>query len=46
MKTYAFRLKPEDDLRKEIDKFVVKKNIAAGVILTCVGNLKEVAKFS
>jgi|SRR3989338_8182580 len=41
MKTYAFRLKPGKDLRQEIDAFVTKKNIKAGVILTCVGNLKK-----
>ena len=42
MKTYAFRLKPNQDLRKEIDRFVKEKHIRAGIILTCVGNLKKV----
>lgn len=42
MKTYAFRLHPGQDLRAEIDKFVVEKDIKAGAILTCVGNLSKV----
>jgi predicted DNA-binding protein with PD1-like motif len=41
MKTYAFRLVPGDDLRASIDAFVADRNIQAGVILTCVGNLKS-----
>jgi len=41
MKTYAFRLRSGQDLRGEIDKFVREKNIKAGVILTCVGNLQK-----
>jgi uncharacterized protein len=41
MKTYAFRLKPGQDLRMEIDNFVREKYIHAGAILTCVGNLKK-----
>lgn len=42
MKTYAFRLSPNQDLRLELDKFVESKKIKAAVILTCVGNLKKV----
>ena len=42
MKTYAFRLRPGQDLRGEIDKFARKENINAGVILTCVGRLDKV----
>lgn len=41
MKTYAFRLKSGRDLRFEINKFVKSKDIKAGVILTCVGNLSK-----
>ncbi|MFA6253881.1 MAG: PPC domain-containing DNA-binding protein [Candidatus Paceibacterota bacterium] len=41
MKTYAFRLHPGQDLREEIDRFVTEKNIKAGAILTCVGNLSK-----
>jgi predicted DNA-binding protein with PD1-like motif len=42
MKVHAFRLHPGTDLREEIDAFVHQHNIAAGVILTCVGNLSKV----
>lgn len=42
MKTYAFRLNPGQDLRSGIDAFVKENRIMAGVILTCVGNLKKV----
>lgn len=42
MKTYAFRVNPGQDLREEIEKFVAEKDIKAGVIITCVGNLKKV----
>ena len=41
MKAHAFRLDPGADLRKEIDKYVLEKKIKAGIILTCVGNLKK-----
>jgi hypothetical protein len=39
--THAFRLKPGQDLRKEIETFVHKKNILAGWIITCVGSLTQ-----
>lgn len=39
MKYYAFRLHPGMDLKKEISKFVIKNNIRAGVLVTCVGSL-------
>ncbi|MBL0146378.1 MAG: DNA-binding protein [Chitinophagaceae bacterium] len=38
-KTYAFRLKPGQDLKEEIQKFVSERQIAAGWISTCVGSL-------
>ena len=41
MKTYAFRLKPGQDLREEIDKFAKEHDIKAGVIFACVGSLKK-----
>ncbi len=41
MKTYAVRIRPGQDLRKEIDRFVSENNIQAGIILTCVGNLSK-----
>ncbi len=41
MKTHAFRLKPGEDLRSSIEGYTKKNNIKAGVILTCVGSLKQ-----
>ncbi len=41
MKTHVFRLHPGQDLRQEIDEYVKEKNIKAGCILTCVGNLTK-----
>ena len=42
MKVYVFRLKSGQDLKKEIDQFSAEKNIQAGVVISCVGNLKQV----
>lgn len=42
MKTHAYRILPGQDLRQEIDNYVVKNKIEAGCILTCVGNLSKV----
>ena len=42
-KTYAFRLKPGQDLKKEIQSFVNEYNISAGWIATCVGSLTNFA---
>jgi uncharacterized protein len=39
IKTYAFRLKPGQDLKQEIQKFITEKQITAGWINTCVGSL-------
>ena len=39
--TYAFRLKPGQDLKQSIDSFVKEKKITAGWIHTCVGSLTE-----
>ncbi len=41
MKTYAIRLKPDQDLKEELTKFSKNKKIQAGIILTCVGSLKS-----
>lgn len=41
MRTYAFRLRPGQDLREEIDKFVKDHDIKAGVVVSCVGSLKK-----
>lgn len=38
-KTHALRLKPGQDLKKEILQFVKEKQIKAGWIGTCVGSL-------
>ncbi len=40
-KTHAFRLNPGDDLKKEIDAFVLKNKIQAGWIACCVGSLVQ-----
>lgn len=37
--THAFRLKPGQDLKQEIQKLVTEKQIKAGWISTCVGSL-------
>jgi len=41
MKTHAFRLKPGDDLQKEIQQYVNDNHIAAGWIAACVGSLTQ-----
>ncbi len=41
MKIYAIRLKPNQDLRLELEKFVKENKISAGFIITAVGSLKE-----
>ncbi len=38
-KAHAFRLKPGQDLKKEILQYVKEKQIKAGWISTCVGSL-------
>jgi uncharacterized protein len=42
MKTYSFRLKPKEDLKKKLYDFVEVHNIKAGFILTCVGSLEKI----
>ena len=39
---HALRLKPNQDLKQEIEAFVKKENIEAGWIMTCVGSLTQV----
>lgn len=39
--TYAFRLKPGDDLKAGIEKLIKENNIRAGWIATCVGSLTD-----
>jgi predicted DNA-binding protein with PD1-like motif len=41
IKVHAIRLKPDQDLRKEIENFVAKEKINAGYIITCVGSLTQ-----
>jgi predicted DNA-binding protein with PD1-like motif len=43
MKLHTFRLKPGNDLKTEIEKFVKAKNIQAGFIITCVAGLSQAA---
>lgn len=40
MKTYVLRLKPNQDLKKELLKLTLEKALSAGVIVTGVGSLK------
>ncbi|MGC2234720.1 MAG: PPC domain-containing DNA-binding protein [Pyrinomonadaceae bacterium] len=40
-KIYALRLKPNQDLRVEMEKFTKENKISAGFIITAVGSLKE-----
>lgn len=41
MDAVALRLKPQQDLRIELDKFVADRNLEAACILTCVGSLAQ-----
>ncbi|WP_332368154.1 PPC domain-containing DNA-binding protein [Spirosoma telluris] len=43
MQTYSFRLRPGQDLKKELDAFVRQERIGAGALLTCVGSLTDVS---
>ncbi|MFN4152082.1 MAG: PPC domain-containing DNA-binding protein [Candidatus Sericytochromatia bacterium] len=38
---YTLRLKPNQDLKKELQAFVKKENIKAGFVVTAVGSLKK-----
>lgn len=41
MKTFALRLKPNQDLRQALERFTQEKDIKAGFILTGIGSLKQ-----
>jgi uncharacterized protein len=41
VKTTAIRLKPHQDLKKELMAFAAKEKIKAGCIVTCVGSLEQ-----
>ncbi|WP_375415776.1 PPC domain-containing DNA-binding protein [uncultured Hymenobacter sp.] len=43
LNAYALRLRPGQDLRQELTAFVKANHFRAGVVLTCVGSLTEVA---
>jgi len=40
--SYAFRLRPNQDLKKELQRFIDEKQISAACVLTCVGSLTSV----
>ena len=42
MKSFAFRLRPHEDLKKGILAFAEEHNITAGCVITCVGSLEHV----
>ncbi|WP_460911885.1 PPC domain-containing DNA-binding protein [Spirosoma areae] len=42
MHTYSFRLRPGQDLKKEIESVIRQERIEAGAVLTCVGSLTDV----
>ncbi|HEY9672386.1 MAG TPA: PPC domain-containing DNA-binding protein [Waterburya sp.] len=42
MKIFAIRLKPDQDLKESLRRFINQNNIQAGFILTAVGSLKQV----
>lgn len=41
MQTYAFRLRPHQDLKQEMDRFANDQVIDAACILACVGSLRR-----
>jgi uncharacterized protein len=41
VKIHAFRLKPKEDLKEQIDAYIKRENIEAGWIMTCVGSLTQ-----
>ncbi len=41
IKAFAFRIKPGQDLKQEIQKLVAEKQINAGWVSTCVGSLTK-----
>jgi predicted DNA-binding protein with PD1-like motif len=41
VKIYAVRLKPDQDLRAQLEKWTKENKISAGFVLTAVGSLKE-----
>ena len=41
LKVYVIRLKPNQDLFKELDAFVRENDLKAAFIMTCVGSLTK-----
>lgn len=41
MKIYTFRIKPGNDLKSELERFVKTNDIQAGFIITCVAGLEQ-----
>lgn len=41
MQTFAFRLKPDEDLKQSLQAFTQAKDIKAGFILSAIGSLKQ-----
>ncbi|CAH2213591.1 PPC domain-containing DNA-binding protein [Tepidibacter aestuarii] len=39
MKYHVMRLKPGQDLKKEIENVISQKNIEAGIVMACIGSL-------
>jgi uncharacterized protein len=38
---FIFRLRPHEDLKKQIFQVVQEKNISAGIVVSCVGSLEQ-----
>jgi hypothetical protein len=43
MRTYALRLKPGQDLRRELESFAKAEKLQGGLVLTAVGSLTKAA---
>jgi predicted DNA-binding protein with PD1-like motif len=41
IKVYVLRLRPNQDLNKELDRFVKDNDLKAAFIITCVGSLTK-----
>ena len=41
MKTFALRLKPDQDLRQSLKDFAIANHLQAGVLLSAIGSLKQ-----
>jgi predicted DNA-binding protein with PD1-like motif len=41
LKVHAIRVKPNQDLKAELDNYVRKHNLKAAFVMTCVGSLTK-----